>query len=145
MSLLVTLSSTGRKANCECKLSGFSFILFFLVARRWALHAGQRFLAPLTVTQAARAGLAWPPSSPTASPSRAPAGPGPQGAPGGGGPANSVSHALSHQNQYSQMVSQTKLVFLMCSLCILSMGSVTNPTHVDYPCESLSNVNPMAA
>ncbi|RXN25590.1 lisH domain-containing ARMC9 [Labeo rohita] len=60
------------------------------VARTWALQAGQRFLAPLTVTQAVLAGLVcprWPPSSPTASPSRAAAGPVRQGALAGG-PAN---------------------------------------------------------
>lgn len=125
------------KANCKCKLSGISFNVFYLVATPWALQAGQRFLAPLIVTQAVLAGLVcprWPPSSPTASPSRAAAGPVRQGAPVGG-PANRVSHSLNFpiKTDTLKMVSQTKLV------CIYLIYRIRHQSH---PCLKTIPANP---
>lgn len=69
------------------------------VGRTWALKAGLRFLAPLTVTQAVLAGLVWPPSSPTASPSTAAADPVLQGAPVGGLVNRAANHIESEKRE----------------------------------------------
>lgn len=115
------------KANFKCKVSSISFLLSFLVARTWALQAGQRFLAPLTVTQAVLAGLVcprWPPSSPTVSPSRAAAGPVRQGALAGG-PANRVSISLE---TFSWKMTLSNKPFMYLSY--LWDHTHTNPTLV---------------
>uniref|UniRef100_A0A9J8AMU0 LisH domain-containing protein ARMC9 n=1 Tax=Cyprinus carpio carpio TaxID=630221 RepID=A0A9J8AMU0_CYPCA len=96
-----------------------------LVARTWALQAGLRFLAPLTVTQAVLAGLVcprWPPSSPTASPSRAAADPVHQGAPAGG-PVNRAANGIE---------SETREDFSRRSLSPEELPTSCNSIQVSY-------------